>query len=798
MLEKLYQCIIIDHDYRLVLLAAVICAFSCFTAINLQQHTAGSQKQYRNRWLILTGIAAGIGVWATHFVAMLAYDAGSPKSYDLLPTLASILIAIILMGAGFAIYTNRENKLSLHVAAWVLGLGIGAMHYTGMSGLHIWGTFSYDMTWAISALIIGIIGCTGTLLCLERPRGVKGQVWAAVCLTLAICGLHFTAMTALTVTPDPTVSQTEGMVSDGVLLVAVTLATFMVLASALATGIVDKHLADRRTVEARRLRNLANAAMEGIVLLDGKGAVVDANHSFLGLCGRHLEPLRGLPFTVCFQRLEFDPDRRSAWFVNDAILIGANEKEIPTEIFFRPVQDRIGAQMVAIVRDIRERRAAEQQINFLAHHDSITGVANRAVFQKQLEHAVSKGSSGRHAPKKHALYFVDIDDFKELNARLGHAAGDAALKEVAERLKKVVGDQGLVARLSADQFCILHDGVEHNDDADTFALALKTALVAPFPVADKPVSLTASIGIAMHPNDAQDPEVLLLRAEIAMKRAKLEGRGKYCFFEPVIDEKLEERRALKQDLLQALGRHELYLQYQPQYHAHSRKLSGFEVLLRWRHPEKGLISPGEFIPMAEETGVINEISIWMMNEACRAAKTWPASLGLAVNMSPIQFEQDGLVEIIGRIVRRHGLTPDRLELEITESILIADEHRALRILKKLKEAGMRLAMDDFGTGYSSLSYLQTFPFDKIKIDRSFVMQMDDDSHSVGIVRGVIGLAHGLGIPVLAEGVETEAQLALLQDMGCDEVQGFLLGRPERIEDYADQITALEQHAEQTA
>jgi diguanylate cyclase (GGDEF)-like protein/PAS domain S-box-containing protein len=795
MIEELYRCIVIDHDIRLVLLAAVICGLASFTSVSLVLRAQETGDSTRGRWLLMTALASGLGIWATHFIAMLAYDIGLPKSYDLAPTILSVLIAILLMGLGFSAFLRSGQWASRLAAGAIIGFGIGAMHYTGMSGLQVWGVMRYDTGWIALSFLLGIGGSMATLELLHRTSGTRQLVYASLALTLAICGLHFAGMTALSVEADPSTAAHEGVVSDSLLAMSVTLAIVLILTLSLIGAILDRHMAERRAQEVRRLRGLANAAMEGIVLLDADGRIVDANFSFLGLCGRHLATLRGMSFTVCFQNLKFGHGHRSAGYVNDAILIGAEGREIPTEIFFRPVPEHSDARTVAIVRDIRERHAAEQRIDYLSSHDGITGLANRMLVPDRLSHSFNVA---RNSSKKVALHFIDIDAFKDLNLRLGHAGGDEVLKVVATRIKEAAREVDMVARISADQFCIVQEEIESSQGADFLALKVRQKLAKPIEVQGESVQVTVCTGIALYPDDATDVEDLLLRAEIAMKRAKSEGRDRYSFFEHAIDEKLEERRALKQDLEGAVDRGEMFLVYQPQFLTTDEALVGFEVLLRWKHPEKGMISPAEFIPLAEESGVINTIGAWLLNEACREAASWEVPVSIAVNLSPAQFLEDGLVDMVARKLRKHGLSPDRLEFEITEGVLIADEGKALAILNQLKSLGIRLAMDDFGTGYSSLSYLQNFPFDKLKIDRAFVMQMAESQHSAGIVKGVIGLAHGLGISVLAEGVETTTQLEMLKANRCDEVQGFLLGRPERIETYASDIGRQKTYSGQSA
>ncbi|MCJ9428497.1 bifunctional diguanylate cyclase/phosphodiesterase [Kordiimonas marina] len=785
----------IAHESRLLILAVFVCLFASYTAVTLAQRISYASEFGRRRWLFLTALATGIGVWATHFIAMLAYTPGVPVSYAFLPTVGSLLVAVIMAGLAFFIDTRGKKVSILLLAAGTLGLGIGAMHHLGMAGMRVEGRLNHDHILTVLGVVFGVAGSVAMFRLIRRGTSFGRQAQAAGALAFAICGLHFTSMCAITVTPDPTIAVEHGFLSEQFLAFGVTLATLTILSFSLAGAILDRHMAERRLMEAQRLRGLANAALEGIVLLDENGAIVDANHSFLGLSGRRLATLQGMPFSVCFQNLNFGSGIRTAGYVGDAILVGAGGQEIATEVFFRPVQDRTQAKHVAIVRDIRERRAAEQQIDFLSNHDTVTGLANRAALTDRLEHSLMLARKGG---RKVALYFIDIDTFKDINAQFGQRGGDELLKALATRLTATASDVDTVARLSADQFCILQENIENTEAADFLALRIRRALVQPFIVGEQMVTVTASTGIAIFPGDADSAEDLLLRAEVAVKRAKTEGRGRYCFFEHEIDRKLEERRALKQDLMGALGRHELFLVYQPQFRTADSRLTGFEVLLRWKHPERGMISPAEFIPLAEETGVINDISLWILNEACREAASWGEPLGVAINLSPVQFLEDGLVDLVDRITKRHGLHPERLELEVTEGVLIADEAGALEVLNALKALGIRLAMDDFGTGYSSLSYLQNFPFDKLKIDRAFVMQMEERPQSAAIVRGMIGLGHGIGVPVLAEGVETEAQLAMLREEGCDEVQGFLLGRPERIEVWADVVSPGGQRKEQGA
>jgi diguanylate cyclase (GGDEF)-like protein len=380
------------------------------------------------------------------------------------------------------------------------------------------------------------------------------------------------------------------------------------------------------------------------------------------------------------------------------------------------------------------------------------------------------------------LVCIDVDRFKEVNDVFGHSIGDTLLAKVAARLREI--SNGLfVARMGGDEFAVVIEEESQPVSAAIFGERLLDAMAQDFDVDGRHLRIGMSLGVAIYPIDGRDSTALLANADAALFRAKADGRGTIRFFEAEMDKRLRERRAMQQELQSALTRDELVLHYQPQARIEG-SIIGFEALLRWNHPLRGLVPPGSFIPVAEESGLIIPIGEWVLREACRAAVTWPVQLQVAVNLSPAQFRHGDLPTLVHEILLETGLAPGRLELEITEGVLIGDFSRAVSILRRLKALGVRIAMDDFGTGYSSLSYLQAFPFDKIKIDKSFIANLDTSAQSAAIVRAVIGLGRGLGLPVLAEGVETHEQLSFLMREACDEVQGYLFGRPQPIEAYA--------------
>ena len=413
------------------------------------------------------------------------------------------------------------------------------------------------------------------------------------------------------------------------------------------------------------------------------------------------------------------------------------------------------------------------RIAFLAHHDALTGLPNRLMFHERLEDALAQG--GRMGGI--ALLCLDLDHFKQVNDTLGHPAGDMLLKAVAGRLLRCVREGDVVARLGGDEFAVLLRGAGPAEHASGLARRIVETLGAPYDLGGDQAVVGASVGIAVATSALCSADMLLRSADLALYRAKADGRGSFCLFESSMDEQMRARRAIERDLRNALARNEFTLFYQPVFHLRDQRVSGFEALLRWRHPDRGLVSPAEFIPLAEELGLIVPVGEWVLAQACADAATWPNEMGVAVNLSPVQFHSPGLVAAVRQALRMSGLPAHRLELEITESALLQNSKAVLATLHELRGLGLRTALDDFGTGYSSLSYLRSFPFDKLKIDQSFVREVTHRPDCRAIVRSVLGLSRELGMTTTAEGVETEDQLDQIFRDGCTEVQGFLFDRP---------------------
>jgi len=435
---------------------------------------------------------------------------------------------------------------------------------------------------------------------------------------------------------------------------------------------------------------------------------------------------------------------------------------------------KVEQQNQVVEKRDHELRTQHARMYFMAHHDALTGLSNRLLFHERLEEA---SEQRRRRGDGVALLCLDLDHFKQVNDTLGHPAGDVLLKAVAERLLACVRDGDVVARLGGDEFAILQRGANQPEHATVLAQRVIEALSAPYDLGGDRIVVGASVGIVIASPDLSSADLLMRSADIALYQAKGNGRDTFCFFENVMNEQIQARRAIEVDLREALGRGEFEVFYQPLFNLQTQLVSAFEALLRWRHPDRGLISPAEFIPLAEELGLIAPIGEWVTAQACRDAVTWPEHVKVAVNLSPVQFRNSGLVESVRRALESSGLPAHRLELEITESALLQDSEAVLATLHELRVLGLRTALDDFGTGYSSLSYLRSFPFDKLKIDQSFVREMAYRPDCLAIVTSVLGLARELGMATTAEGVETDEQLAQLRRVGCTEVQGFLFDRP---------------------
>ena len=788
---RVFTCLTNEHDYWLVGLAAVVCIATALTSFMMYSIAYATPDHRRLGWAALTGVCAGSGIWATHFVAMLAYRGALPTSYEPVATLGSLLIAIGLATCGFALAT-RCGRWCFALGGAVIGIAIGVTHYVGMHALIVPGSLSWDASLIVFSLVIGVAMSAAAMMVFHLKTGLGAIVAAGSLLTLAICGLHFAAMGAVTVVPDPTLAFQGYGINRSYMALSVAGVTFVVLLTALAAAAIQR--ANIRCESVLREQNsLFESALHhlpvGLSMFDGEQRLIMCNPAYRRLYDLSEElACAGASFSdivLNYVRREGGDDERIRldgarnWITEH--LSKFKLGNIFTETvhlsdgrsIFKRVSPIIGGGWVDIQEDVTAVRQSGEKLEWLARHDALTGIANRFQFLQRLERQFEC-----YDPRLgFALHWIDLDHFKEINDHYGHQVGDGYLKSVAHRLATSLRAGDLVGRLGGDEFAILQVGGGRKELAEQFAARVLKTISQPHDVLGHKFNANASIGIALAPQHGQDPDQLFSRADTALYYAKSHGRGTAVVYEPACIENASAPNPLKAELQQAVERDELVLHYQPIVDLRAQEVSSFEALMRWKHPSRGMIPPSEFIGLAEETRLIVPMGAWALRRACMDAKTWPDTVNVSVNLSAVQIENCDLYEVVIETLEVTGLEPHRLQLEITETAFMRDRERTQTMLRKLHELGITIALDDFGTGFATLNYLRSFPFKKIKIDRSFVHEVSQHHESLAIVRSVADLASELDIRSVAEGVETGADLAAVRLAGYDEAQGFYFSLP---------------------
>jgi diguanylate cyclase len=684
-----------SYNPWLVTLSFVVAVCVSYTALNLASRVATAQRRYVRMWLAGGALAMGVGIWSMHFIGMLAFTLPIPLSYDIGKTLISLIVAMLVSGFALSIASQKQSGLDrLAGAALLMGLGIAAMHYSGMGAIRIVPFITYEPKLLILSIVIAIVASFAALWLFFRLRG--GASWrilmqrmvASLVMGAAISGMHYTGMFASQFAPDSYCIGAATSASTGWLALLIGSFALGVLLITMILLMYDAHMESRSRAHADALED-ANARL------------------------RHL-----------------------------------------------------------------------------ATHDSLTELPNRLLLDDRLAQGISYAERRQG---RIAVLVIDLDRFKMINDSLGHHGGDELLKEVANRLRGTLRKSDTLARTGGDEFVLIADEVNGQADVEIFAQRLLACFAKPFHILSVDIHTAPSIGISLYPNDGARAEELMVNADAAMYHSKKIGGNTYSFFTPSMNAFAQQRLKLENGLRRALGNGELELHYQPKVDVATGRISSTEALIRWRHPERGLIPPGDFIPLAEETGFILQIGEWVLREACRQARQWQvngmAPVRVAINMSAQQFRQKNLESIVKSALESANLEPTYLEIELTESAVMHNAAESAAILEQLSRLGVHISIDDFGTGYSSLNYLRRFPLDKLKIDRTFIKDVVANPEDAAIVQAIISLAHSLRLKVIAEGVETEQQLEFLRSLGCDQYQGFFCSPAVMPEAFAEMMRA---------
>ncbi|MGO4537205.1 EAL domain-containing protein [Paenibacillus sp. 2TAB19] len=786
-----------SYDSLLVIFSYIIAVAASYTALDLAGRVSNAKGSSRLGWLSFGAAIMGSGIWSMHFVGMLAYSLPITIRYDIVIVFASVIAAIA--AAFIALYVVGRNQLTIRqllTGGLLLATGISTMHYVGMSAILV--DLSYDPLMFTLSIVIAIVASIAALWLSFYFRGGKEsnagwkKLGSGVIMGAAIVGMHYTGMFATNFHPNNRTPFSIGLILDQKLLAYLIVGgTLFTLGLSLFGIVMSKRLNIKDTAleeSEKWYKSLYDNNLDGIVSVDLNHRVISYNEAALHITGLTDIQVLGKPISE-LAKVIAEPDRAKTtdMFVNafkgmrtthETTLI-RNGQVILLSVTNVPViiEGNVAGSYI-IFKDITDEKLAEQRIHHLAYHDELTGLPNRRKFNQ----AINEWIEARNASRlPFAVMVLDIDRFKMINDSLGHTYGDLFLQELTTRIQtSLEGQNVMLARMGGDEFTILCRNCPDESEIVELAEKIINSIQIPYRLKDNDFYVSASIGISLFPQHGHDATELLKNADTAMYEVKRKGKNGFMFFSRELDDKLQQKIELEGDLRKAVDNGELLLHYQPQIRTSDNEMIGVEALVRWNHKDRGLLSPGTFIPIAEETGIIYEIGTWVLREACRQMREWHLAGGplipVAVNLSSQQFHQPDLAGYIKAILDDVGLEPKFLELEITESMMM-DAALSADILKRLNEYGVRISLDDFGTGYSSLSYLKMFPIHKLKIDRSFIRDITHSGNDQAIVATIIAMAQNMNMEVIAEGIETKDQLDILRDKDCQKIQGYYFSKP---------------------
>lgn len=805
---------LLDKVYSpyMVVVSYVIAVVASYVALDMGAHLRQPMTRvFRFLWITLGALVMGIGMWAVHFVGMLAFVTDIPINWFW--TGLSLVVAIIACFAAFTLFAIRvpQSKHYLMSGA-ALGTAIFTMYCVGMMGLE--GIeVHYKPVAFVLALLFAIVASTAALwLSVQSTHGTLAartslKVGSALLMGLAIVGMHYIGMSTAVFMPAEVADR--GLVMDtATLSVSVTVISLSVMFSALL-GSVYKHATDVRLQNKNDfLETILKTMTGGVIAFDDKGTINLFNRTAAELYGSALEigasvekwSKKLLFFSASsFNKkltLEENPLYRA---VNGEKITGlefvVKDKKGENRSLIIDGQTLRGAGgenigSIIVFNDISKRKIDEEELKYRATHDMMTGLPNRLLLLDRLQHAVS---SAKRRGLKAVVIFLDLDNFKLINDALGHGIGDGLLKMVAARFTLLLRSTDTLARLGGDEFVVILPDLENIVSMPQFLNRILHEISLPYSIDGHEVNVTCSLGFSVYPDNGEDPETLLKNADNAMYQAKEEGKNTFKFYAGDMETQVRKRFEVENDLRHALINEEFFLEYQPKLDIKSNDLVGFEALVRWQHPKYGVIPPNDFIPVTEDTGLIIPLGKWVLETACKQNKAWQDSglppLCVSVNLSPRQCKEKNIFQTVKEVLHKTNLEPKYLELELTESLAMSKPKEFMKLLLQFKKLGIKTSIDDFGTGYSNLNYLRQFPVNCLKIDQTFIKEIERHTNDRSIVKAIVSLGHSLNMNVIAEGVETKEQLLELQEQDCDEIQGFYLSRPIS----ADEMTEFQKH-----
>ncbi|WP_404454542.1 EAL domain-containing protein [Oceanobacillus kapialis] len=802
------------YNIPLVILSVAIAIYSSYTALSLASRLHAAKGNLKKIWLSAGAFSLGFGIWAMHFIAMLAFHLSIEVTYNVYLVMLSIILAVVACGIAFYIVSKglKKRRHMLCGAAFI-GTGIVSMHYVGMDAMQMEAAIEYDQVLLVASFIIAFLAAWGALYLLfyfqkdATPFNFRiRKAISAVIMGIAISGMHYTGMAAANFTSShehPASHHIAGSINSTVMAYGVGIGMTFILGIVLGSIYFDKRL-QMKSSELEFMdniyQNFVMNANDAVILLDQNDVIISWNKAAEHIFGYKAEEALGQVMDIIiperYRQAHKDGIQRylqteETSLIGKTLEIPARKKdgtELPIELSISALKREEETYFSGIMRDISERKKAEEQINELVYRDPLTNLPNRRLFNDYLAKSIEQASFDGQLL---AVMFIDLDRFKNINDSLGHAIGDMLLVEVAKRMEACIGMKDMLARQGGDEYILIFPRTSHQEVANT-ATAILESINKPYAYEQNELIVSGSIGISMFPEDGKDAETLVKHADLSMYRAKELGKNNFQFFTADMNELIANKMSLELGLRKALTNNEFELYYQPQVEVESGAIKGMEALIRWRNPKLGIVPPNEFIPLAEETGLIIPIGKWVMQTACEQAKKWESMLNkplrISVNISALQFQQPDFTDVVKKVLERTNLSATSLELELTESIVQNPQH-ALPVMKELKEMGVLLSLDDFGTGYSSLSYLRSFPLDTLKIDKLFI----DNMHHVkdeAIVSTIISMANSLELNVIAEGVETTEQLASLAGKACDEYQGYLFSKPVPCEEFESLLQTI--------